>query len=128
MLETLETGTTVSVLYAINAEDQSSTAGTSLTADFCRVQYTAQDGTVTEGYVASSFLTAYDFSGEDGEFTDPTTPDDYSEDNVILTIVLVIVMGVLVIAGVAYLAYFSGAGKRKKNGAENKDNQEDKNG
>lgn len=83
---------------------------------------------MTEGYVASSFLTAYDFSGEDGEFTDPTTPDDYSEDNVILTVVLVIVIVVLVIAGVAYLAYFSGAGKRKKNGAENKDNQEDKNG
>lgn len=128
LLKTLETGTTVSVLYAVNAEDQSSAAGTSLTADFCRVQYTAQDGTVTEGYVASSFLTAYDFSGEDGEFTDPTTPDDYSEDNVILTVVLVIVIVVLVIAGVAYLAYFSGAGKRKKNGAENKDNHEDKNG
>lgn len=126
LLSNLETGTTVRVLYAVNAANQSS-AGESLTADFCRVQYTAQDGTVTEGYIATSFLTAYDFSGEDGEFTEPTEPEDYTEDNVILTVVLIIVIVVLVIAGVAYLAYFSGAGKRKKNGADNKDNTEDKN-
>ena len=76
--------------------------------------YTTDDGTDIEGYIATAFLTMYDFSGEDGEFTDPTLPDDYSEDDVILTVVLVIVIVVLVIAGVAYLAYVSGANRRKK--------------
>ena len=65
-------------------------------------------------YVASGFITAYDFSGEDGQFGEPQTPEDYSEENAVLTVVLVLVIVVLVIAGVAYLAYTGSAGKRKK--------------
>lgn len=108
----LEPGATVHISYQIKAADQTAAAG-ALSADFCKVTYTAEDGTITEGYIATSFLTAYDFSGEDGEFTEPTPPEDYTEENVILTVVLVIVIVVIVIAGVAYLAYSSGASKRK---------------
>lgn len=108
----LEPGATVRVIGQITAEGQ--TAGSALVTNFCRVIYTTDDGTDIEGYIATAFLTMYDFSGEDGEFTDPTLPDDYSEDDVILTVVLVIVIVVLVIAGVAYLAYVSGANRRKK--------------
>ena len=74
----------------------------------------AEDGTQTTGYIATSFLTAYDFSGEDGQFTPPSSPEDYTEDNAVLTVVLVIIIVVLVIAGVAYLAYSSGSGKHGK--------------
>ena len=122
----LETGATVQVTGQIAASNQP-VSGDVLTADFCRVQYTADDGTVTEGYIATSFLTAYDFSADDGEFGDATVPDDYSEENVILTVVLVIVIVVLVIAGVAYLAYFSGASKHKKNERPEDNGEDDKN-
>lgn len=122
----LETGATVQVTGQIAASNQP-VSGDVLTADFCRVQYTADDGTFTEGYIATSFLTAYDFSADDGEFGDATVPDDYSEENVILTVVLVIVIVVLVIAGVAYLAYFSGASKHKKNERPEDNGEDDKN-
>ena len=109
----LEPGAKVTVAYQIKAADQSAAPG-ALAADFCKVTYTSDKGTVTEGYIASSFLTAYDFSGEDGQFTPPSSPEDYTEDNAVLTVVLVIIIVVLVIAGVAYLAYSSGSGKHGK--------------
>ncbi len=118
----LQPGATVQVLYQVRAAEQTAAAG-ALSADFCRVVYTAEDGARTEGYIATSFLTAYDFSGEDGEFTEPTAPENYSEENVILTVILVIVIVLLVIAGVAYLAYSSGASKRK---THEKDEEEKK--
>lgn len=112
-LLSLDTGAEVSVLSQITADGQAQADG-ALEADFCRVVYVSDDGTATSGYVATAFLTVYNFSGEDGEFTEPTAPEDYSEENVILTVVLVIVIVVLVIAGVAYLAYVSGSNRRKK--------------
>lgn len=92
----------------------SAVEGGALIADFCKVTYTADDGTSVTGYIAEDFLTVYNFTGEDGQFSDPTPPDDYSEDDVVLTVVLVIVIVVLVIACVAYLAYASGANRRQK--------------
>ena len=109
----LEPGAKVTVSEEIVASQQTSVLG-ALAANFCKVTYTAADGQQIEGYIATSFLTAYDFSGEDGDFGEPQTPENYSEDNVILTVVLIIVIVVIVIAGVAYLAYSSGSGKHKK--------------
>ena len=123
-LLSLDAGATVSVESQITAEGQSQ-AGDALPTDFCLVTYTADDGTATTGYIATAFLTVYDFSGEDGEFTDPTLPEDYSEENVILTVVLVIVIVVLVIIGVAYLAYVSGANRRKNKENKNPDSDID---
>lgn len=127
-LAVLDTGAVVSVSGQIEISAQP-LGGEALTADFCKVSYTADDGTVTEGYVATALLTVYNFSGEDGEFGEPTLPDDYSEEDVILTVVLVIVIVVLVIAGVAYLSYVSGANKRKKKESKNKgrDDSDDEN-
>lgn len=123
-LLSLDAGATVSVESQITAEGQPQ-AGDALPTDFCLVTYTADDGTATTGYIATAFLTVYDFSGEDGEFTDPTPPEDYSEENVILTVVLVIVIVVLVIIGVAYLAYVSGANRRKNKENKNPDSDID---
>ena len=105
----LEPGEKVKVEGMISAVE-----GGALIADFCKVTYTADDGTSVTGYIAEDFLTVYNFTGEDGQFSDPTPPDDYSEDDVVLTVVLVIVIVVLVIACVAYLAYASGANRRQK--------------
>ncbi len=110
----------------LTVENQITAAGAqgTLTNDFCLVSYTAEDGTEYRGYVATSFLTAYDFSGEDGEFGEITPPEDYSEDNAIITVVLIIIIVVLVIAGVAFLAYSSGAGKRKSREPKDTDGED----
>ncbi len=108
-LAVLDPGAKLEVVYELTASDNAA-----LTADFCRVKYTDEQGAVTEGYVASGFITAYDFSGEDGEFGGAQKPEDYSEENAVVTVVLVLVIVVLVIAGVAYLAYTGGADRRKK--------------
>ncbi len=110
-LLSLETGAAVEVLYEIKADEQ--TDGSALTTDFCLVKYTDGDGNAVCGYIPTSFLTEYDFAAENGEF-ETTVPEDYSEDDVVVTVVLVIIVVVLVIAGVAYLAYFSGSEKRRK--------------
>ncbi|MCD8308412.1 MAG: hypothetical protein LUD19_01060 [Clostridia bacterium] len=85
-----------------------------LQCGFAYVSYTADDGMVIEGYVASNFITEYYFTAEDGEFGEAEYSDDYSEDDVIVAVCIVIIIVVLVIAGVGYIGYSSGAGKRKK--------------
>ena len=119
-LTVLEPGAKLEVLYELTVQNNAA-----LTADFWRVSYTDESGTVTEGYVASGFITAYDFSGEDGQFGEPQTPEDYSEENAVLTVVLVLVIVVLVIAGVAYLAHTGSAGKRKKERERTAEDRED---
>lgn len=119
-LATLDIGSKVKISRQITAAGQPTASGV-LQTDFCLATFVAEDGTQTTGYIATSFLTAYDFSAEDGDFTEPTLPEDYSEQNVILTVVLIIVIVVLVIAGVAYLSYSSGAGKRKKREGRSRD-------
>ncbi len=105
-LISLETGTEVEVLRELKAEDGI------LTADFCLVTYTDEDGESVTGYVATSFLTEYNFSAENGEY-ELDEPDDYSEDSIVVTVVLAFVIVILVIVSVAYLAYFSGSNKKR---------------
>lgn len=119
-LAVLEPGTKVEVLYKINKADNAA-----LATDFCRIKFTDANGAEAQGYVAAGFLTAYDFTGDDGEFGEPETPEDYSEKNAIITVVLVLIIVVLVIAGVAYLAYTGGAEKRKKKNEQTAEDDSD---
>lgn len=112
-LETLAQGAKVQILYELK-----SAVNSALAADFCRVKYTAEDGTEAEGYVATGFITAYDFSAENGDYGETTPPENYSEDNVAVTVILVLAIVVIVIAGVAFLAHTSGADKRRKKQAD----------
>ncbi|MCD7728843.1 MAG: hypothetical protein LUI60_02895 [Clostridia bacterium] len=85
-----------------------------LQCSFAYITYTDGNGNSITGYVASNFITEYYFAAEDGEYEEAEYTDEYSEDNVILTVCLILVIVVLIIAGVAYIAYSSATDKRKE--------------
>lgn len=108
-IATLAEGTTVSVLYKLSAEIDGEQI---LETDFYCVSYT--NGKTLTGYVATGFLSEYVYvTPSDDDLTNEWN-SDYSEENVVFTVALVLVIVVLVIGGVVYIAYFSGSNRRNK--------------
>lgn len=110
-IATLAEGTTVSVSYKLSAEIDGEQI---LETDFYCVSYTNGNGKTLTGYVATGFLSEYVYvTPSDDDLTNEWN-SDYSEENVVFTVALVLVIVVLVIGGVVYIAYFSGSNRRNK--------------
>ncbi len=82
-----------------------------LARSFYKVEFTDEDGKTHTGYVPTGYVSPFAFI----EPPPTVTPDpDYSEENVIKTVVLVILVVMLVLAAGGYIVYALWAGKFKK--------------
>ncbi len=113
----LTTGKNVTVLAMANRENFPF-----LSYDYYVISYTEGENTVT-GYVPAGYLSEFTFIERQPQ---TTTDPDYSEDDLIKTVVLILVVIVLVMVALGYLVIIGTSGKRKKTEAE-PDNTDDTN-
>lgn len=78
---------------------------------FYEVEYSEGEITKT-GYVAKGFLTEYIF--EDNEELNEVTDNNYTEDNDIRTVLLVLGVVILVLVAIGYVGFVATSPKRKK--------------
>ena len=79
--------------------------------DFYKVSWTDDDGTEQTGYVPFGYVSLFTISEE----PPAVTPDpDYSQENSIRPVVLILLVVVLVLAAVGYLVFVGTANKTKK--------------
>lgn len=82
-----------------------------LVRDFYKVSWTDDDGTEQTGYVPFGYVSLFTISEE----PPAVTPDpDYSQENSIRPVVLILLVVVLVLAAVGYLVFVGTANKTKK--------------
>ncbi len=89
---------------------------------FYRISFTDDNGKTVSGFVASGFLDEYDYSADNNK---PATSDkeDFSYENNITTVILVLVIVGLVIIAIVYLTIVGT--KQDKNGKKKRKKQSD---
>lgn len=99
------------------------TASGELARDFYKIQYVGDDGVSRTGYVPFGYVS--NFSEFKEKEPSKTEDPEFTEDNAVKTVVLVIIVVALVLVAVGYLTYVATADRKKKKPvqAENTENK-----
>lgn len=90
---------------------------------FYRISFTGENGKTVSGFVAASFLDAYDYSADNNKPT-TTDKDDFSYETNVTTVILVLVIVGLVIIAIVYLTVV-GTRQDKRSGKKRKKQSDD---
>lgn len=84
---------------------------------FYEVEYDDGTGKTVKGYMPEGYLlVGFEYADDENPNITPTPKEDYSEENAIKTVLLIVIIAALLLAAIGYVIFVATSDKRKKSG------------